>query len=139
MKSTILSAGAVPIRKAGNDWEYLILRAFNYWDFPKGMVEADEDPWNAAIRELEEETGLINFTAPHGKAFVETEPYGKGKIARYYILEINESGPIELKPNPLTGVIEHHEYRWLSYEEAYSLMVPRIKKVLDWAKGQLHS
>jgi len=139
MKSTILSAGVVPIRRKGNDWEFLILRAFNYWDFPKGMVEAGEDPWNAAIRELKEETGLINFTAPYGKAFVETGPYGKGKIARYYILEINESRSIELKPNPLTGVIEHHEYRWLSYEEAHYLMVPRIKKVLEWAEGKLHS
>lgn len=139
MKSTILSAGVVPIRKVGNDWEFLILRAFNYWDFPKGMVEAGEDPWNAAVRELEEETGLTNFTTPYGKTFIETEPYGKGKIARYYILEINEGWTIELKPNPLTKVIEHHEYRWLSYEEAHKLMVPRIKKVLEWARTQLHS
>ena len=139
MKSTILSAGVVPIRKTGNDWEFLILRAFNYCDFPKGMVEAGEDPWNAAIRELEEETGLTSFTTPYGKIFVETEPYGKGKIARYYILEINESRPIELKPNPLTGVIEHHEYRWLPYEEAHHLLVPRVKKVLEWVEAQLHS
>lgn len=139
MKTTTLSAGVVPVRKVGNGWEFLILRAFNYWDFPKGMVETGEDPWDAAVRELQEETGISNFTTPYGRTYTETEPYGKGKTARYYILEICETRPIELKPNPITGVIEHHEYRWLPYEGAHYLMVPRVKNVLDWAQKQLHS
>ena len=57
MNQTSLSAGAIPIRAKNGSWEVLLLRSFRYWDFPKGMVETGEDPWDAAIREIEEETG----------------------------------------------------------------------------------
>jgi len=40
---------------------YLLLRAYNYWDFPKGVVEVDESPLQAAIREVEEETTLTGL------------------------------------------------------------------------------
>lgn len=139
MKTIPLSAGVIPIRKAGNHWEFLLLRAYSYWDFPKGMVEANEDPWDAAIRELAEETGLTKFSIPHDKVFIETMPYGRGKIARYYIVQIEEAAEVKLLPNPITGVIEHHQFKWLTYPQAQKLIVPRIKTVLDWAQDLLHS
>ena len=36
---------------------YLLLRVFNYWDFPKGEVEAGEDALRAAVPEVKEELG----------------------------------------------------------------------------------
>jgi predicted NUDIX family NTP pyrophosphohydrolase len=37
----------------------LFVRKWNgYWSIPKGLLEDDEDPMQAAIREFEEETGL---------------------------------------------------------------------------------
>ena len=137
MKQLTLSAGAVPVNYKDGEWRFLILRAFNFWDFPKGMVEPDEDPWQAAVREVEEETGLNSFVTPKGQLYIETEPYGKGKVARYYLIEIKKPGKIRLEANPITGIIEHHEYRWVSYEEARELLVPRIQKVIDWAYLQL--
>ena len=71
---TKLSAGAIPLRKKNNRWEVLLLRAFSYWDFPKGMVEADEDPFKAALREVEEETGLTRLQSSWGNSFFETKP-----------------------------------------------------------------
>ena len=129
----VLSAGAVPVRLKQGKWEFLILRAYKYWDFPKGVVEPDEDPWDGAIREIAEETGLTKLSAPWGKIYAETEPYGKGKTARHYLVKVEEDKEIVLLPNPITGVIEHHEHRWLTYEEAKSLLVPRTKAILDWA------
>lgn len=137
MKQETLSAGAVPVTLVDGEWKFLILRAFNYWDFPKGMVEVDEDPWQAAIREVEEETGLSKFTTPIGQLFIETEPYGKGKVARYYLIQMKTPGKIRLEANPLTGIIEHHEYRWVTFEEARALFVPRLRAVIDWAYAQL--
>lgn len=53
------SAGVVVARQERGAWRYLVLRAFRYWDFPKGLVEANEDPRAAAVREVREETGLV--------------------------------------------------------------------------------
>lgn len=135
MKQTSLSAGAVPVRFKNNKWEFLILRAFKYWDFPKGMVEENEDPWNGALREVEEETGLSKLSTPWGKVFFETEPYGKGKVARYYLVKLEEDKNVMISANPLTGIIEHHEFRWCTYKEARELLVPRVQKALDWANS----
>lgn len=97
------------------------------------MVESGEDPLQAALREMEEETGLTKFKILFDKRFTETAPYGKGKVARYYIVEIKEEKPVVFVANPVTGIIEHHESRWVTYEEARDLLVPRVQAVLDWS------
>ena len=57
-----LSAGVVVVRPDGDEWLFLLLRAFRYWDFPKGMMEPGETPMQAALREVKEETGFdISF------------------------------------------------------------------------------
>ncbi|MCQ2276087.1 MAG: NUDIX domain-containing protein [Bacteroidales bacterium] len=42
--------------------EILMIYRLEKWDFPKGKVEAGEQYDEAAIREVEEETGLRNIT-----------------------------------------------------------------------------
>jgi 8-oxo-dGTP pyrophosphatase MutT (NUDIX family) len=133
MKSTFLSAGAVPVRNKNGTWEFLLLRAFKYWDFPKGMVEPGEDPWDGALREIEEETGLSKFSTPWGKLYIETPPYGKGKVARYYVVKVEGDKEIVFHPNPITGIVEHHEHRWVKFQVAHKMVVPRIQTVIEWA------
>jgi bis(5'-nucleosidyl)-tetraphosphatase len=139
MLQTTLSAVAITFIKTSVGCEVLHLRVYKYWDFPKGMVEEGEDPWSAAIRELEEETGLSKFSIPFKKVFFETKPYAKGKVARYYIVVIDEDKDIVFLPNPITGIIEHHEFRWLHISEARNLLVPRVREVLDWATEVTHT
>ena len=55
-----LSCGAVVVRKAGANWLVLMLRAYKNWDFPKGICEDGEQPKDAAIREIGEETRYRN-------------------------------------------------------------------------------
>src|SRR5690606_24534533 len=81
------SAGIVPVRFIDGVPHYLLLRAFRYWDFPKGEIEADENPLEAAIRELAEETTLTDVHFRWGQGFRETPPYARGKVARYYLAE----------------------------------------------------
>jgi 8-oxo-dGTP pyrophosphatase MutT (NUDIX family) len=61
------SAGAVVVRPFPDGWRYLLLRVYRTWDFPKGRVESRETPLQAAVREVEEETGIIGrVVAPLG-------------------------------------------------------------------------
>jgi len=134
MATKRLSAGAVVVRKDSGGYLYLLLRAYKFWDFPKGIVEAGEDPFLAALREVLEETGIQDLTFPFGERFFETEPYARGKVARYYLAETKEQD-LQLPVSLELGRPEHHEYRWLAYSEARELCMPRIQNVLDWAHG----
>lgn len=132
-----LSCGVVPFRLKGKRREYLVLRCFKNWDFPKGMKEENEEPLETARREFHEETGVKNLRLVSPELFIETEPYSNGKIARYYLGQVDENEKVTLTPNPVTGILEHHESRWLSYEEVSDKLVPRLKRVLDWAEKNL--
>src|SRR5262249_44139574 len=66
-----LCAGIVPVRFENGETQILLLRAYKDWDFPKGGVEAGEDPFDGALRELKEETGLSAVEFPWGLSFLE--------------------------------------------------------------------
>lgn len=127
-----VSAGVVIVRKEQGEWRYLLLRAYQYWDFPKGLVEFGEQPLEAARREVEEETTLTELSFNWGYIFFETGPYGKQrKIARYYLAE-SPCGDVDLPISEALGRPEHEEFRWVMLDEAYRLVSPRVKLVLDW-------
>ncbi len=131
----VLSAGVVLIRREGESCYFLLLRVFNYWDFPKGEVEPGEDFLVAARRELREETGIAELDFPWGEIFMETAPYDSGrrrKVARYYLAETGVR-EVQLPVNPELGRPEHDEYRWVTYEEGTKLLGERLRKVLRWA------
>jgi 8-oxo-dGTP pyrophosphatase MutT (NUDIX family) len=132
-----LSAGVVVLRDTSEGPRYLLLRAYKHWDFPKGMVEADETPFAAAQREVAEETGIDSLEFAWCEVYRETAPYARGKVARYYIAR-TEREDVALTPNPLTGIHEHMEYRWVDLQEALSLVTPRVKHIIEWAEAYRH-
>jgi bis(5'-nucleosidyl)-tetraphosphatase len=127
-----LSAGVVVVRRFGGEPHFLLLRAYDYWDFPKGLVESGEQPFQAAVREVEEETTLADLQFVWGREFRETPPYGKGKIARYYLAE-SPYGEVDLPVSPELGFPEHEEFRWLVYGSAAELLKDRLQPILKWA------
>jgi 8-oxo-dGTP pyrophosphatase MutT (NUDIX family) len=135
-RSTRLSAGVVVVRREGDDWLYLLLRAFNHWDFPKGMVEEGEEPLAAAIREVREESTIEDLDFAWGSNCTQTGPYSGGKVARYYLAETRRSD-VSLPINPMIGRAEHSEYRWVDFDQALELVSPRVKPVVRWAAQAL--
>ncbi|HYD56401.1 MAG TPA: NUDIX domain-containing protein [Burkholderiales bacterium] len=135
-KKVVRSAGAVVFRRTERGVRLLVLRAYKNWDFPKGLVENAEDMLSAAKREVKEETGLTDVDYPFGEEHKETVPYANNKVARYYLAETDQHA-IELPVNTALGRPEHHEYRWVSFEEAEDLLPPRLAVILEWARNLL--
>lgn len=128
-----MAAGAVVLRRRDRRWQCLVLRAYRNWDFPKGLVEPGEEPLDAALREVAEETGLRGLELPWGEIWCETEPYAGGKVARFYVAE-SASGTVVLPINPQLGRPEHHEFRWLELDVAAHLLPTRLQRILRWAQ-----
>ncbi len=135
-KKQIRAAGAVVFRRTPSGIKLLVLRAYKNWDFPKGLVESVEDQLSAAKREVKEETGLTEVDFPFGEEYRETLPYAANKVARYYLAETGQH-EIELPVSTALGRPEHHEFRWVSFEQAEELLPPRLGGVLDWVKKTL--
>jgi 8-oxo-dGTP pyrophosphatase MutT (NUDIX family) len=128
-----LSCGVVVARRSAASWVTLMLRAYHHWDFPKGIREPGEEPMEAAIREVAEETGIDALSFDWGDRYFETGPYSRGKIARYFVAT-TEKEEVVMGPSPETGKPEHHEWRWVSFDEAYDLGSPRVRQIVQWAR-----
>ncbi len=133
MIEPFLSCGIVLARSTDAGWMTLMLRAYHHWDFPKGLQEEGEESLQAALREVREETSIADVNFEWGDRFTETGPYSRGKTARYYLGRTRQE-EVVMGPSPETGEPEHHEWRWVSFDEAYDLASPRVRAVVQWAR-----
>ena len=54
-----VSAGGIVFRRFGPEARFLLIKdSYRHWGFPKGHLEEEETPAEAALRETGEETGL---------------------------------------------------------------------------------
>ena len=110
------SAGFVIFRLTPKGPRFLLLDYGKHWDYPKGHLEDGETAWQAAVRELREETGIrqvdrVNrFQRNMHYAF---DSKKKGRVAKTvtYFLGRTRVEDIELSD-------EHVGYAWLAYEKA---------------------
>jgi 8-oxo-dGTP pyrophosphatase MutT (NUDIX family) len=136
----VYSAGIVPVK----DDKFLMLRNRHYIDFPKGKLEHNETFLGAALRECKEESGLWDLDFVWGTDHKDTAPYKTSlgnkkakKISRYYVAKV-VTGDVKILPNEETGVVEHDQFYWVTYQEAQKLpLSPRIKEILDWANDMV--
>lgn len=123
-----ISYGIIPVR----DGRVLMLRAYLTWDFPKGKPESGETSIDTALREVQEESGLSNPEFKWGMAVFTSKPYKKNrKQATYYIAEF-PTGEVVIEPNPEHGRVEHHEFRWMTIDEASALLPDRLAGCDKW-------
>ncbi|WP_194725325.1 NUDIX hydrolase [Noviherbaspirillum malthae] len=104
-----------------------------YWDIPKGVQEYDESPFEAAKRELYEETGLV-FDDDH---FLEIGDFDYLADKRLYLFFVRAPANLQslahLKctshfRNKVTGLptVEMDDFRWASRSEIARLCTPEM-------------
>lgn len=112
-----LSAGGVVVRRKDGEVHVLIIRdPYENWGLPKGHLERKETEAQAALREVEEETGLrdlvlgeelplIDWYFRMGEVLVH-------KFCRFYLMESQTGDP---EPDRSEGITE---CRWVPFDVA---------------------
>ena len=111
------SAGGVVYRRTGAGYVVLLIKdSYRNWGFPKGHVEAGEDAATAALREIEEETGLVDLVMRGPLREIDWFFRFKGRLihktCHFFLLESRSGEPSPQRTEGITAV------RWLSLDEA---------------------
>ena len=111
------AAGGVVVRDGDAGTEVCIVHRPRYddWTFPKGKLDPGETFENAALREVEEETGLRCTLEPELPSTHYRDSKDREKIVRYWRMEVDEDPGFV--PND-----EVDELRWLPMDEARKLL-----------------
>ncbi len=134
-------AGFVVYRKTSDGIKYLLLyRRGNYWNFPKGHFRPGERSIDAALRELEEETGIKKSELRIIPNFRAYERFyfriGNQGIYDTVILFLAETHKPEIRIEPR----EHSGYGWFLYHDALNVIGKKYgdtRKVLKQASDFL--
>jgi 8-oxo-(d)GTP phosphatase len=124
-RADIVAAGAIVFRPGSKGGEVLLVHRPKYddWSFPKGKRDRGEQTVSAAVREVEEETGLrIRLARP---LTTQRYPTSRGmKRVFYWIGRVRDDAVApntfdiaDYVPNP-----EIDQVRWVPVEEAATLL-----------------
>jgi 8-oxo-dGTP diphosphatase len=104
----VRAAGGVIWRRGETGIEVLLIHRPRYgdWSFPKGKVKEDESDEAAAIREVEEEVGIVASLGPELESTTYRDVKGRKKTVRYWAMEL----PRGASPTEGDGV---DEWRWV--------------------------
>jgi mutator protein MutT len=112
------------LRSTQDSWKPL------WWDLPGGYIEHGETPEQGAAREAKEESGLIV------KNIKKIQVLQIGNLTKYFFATRNYSGNVSIEPNPVSGIIEHDDSKWVTIEELENIQnfvvdIEIIKKALE--------
>lgn len=141
------SAGVLLYRRAGGAAEVLLVRPggpywqrrdAGAWQIPKGAIEADETPLQAAMREFQEELG-VTLAAPPGPLARIRQAGGKWVDAFVAEQDIDADAIVsitfELEWPPRSGRLrtfpEVERARWFDMAAARAMILPSQAPLLD--------
>jgi 8-oxo-dGTP pyrophosphatase MutT (NUDIX family) len=124
MAGPIRAAGGLVTRDASGGMELILVRRtrYNDWALPKGKVEANEQPLQAAIREVREETGCeVECQGFAGEIRYEVESIPK--IVLFWRMSLVRQEPLE-ENDEITEAI------WLPIPQAIARMTYESEREL---------
>ncbi len=114
MSERVQAAGGVVLDSQGR--VALVHRPrYDDWSLPKGKLDPGESFEQAALREVEEETGLRARLVRELPSIRYSDNKGRPKVVRYWLMDVAEDPGFE--PND-----EVDELRWLEPEAALTLL-----------------
>ncbi|MFO7448017.1 MAG: NUDIX hydrolase, partial [Ignavibacteriaceae bacterium] len=115
---TIEAAGGVVLRSEGHDREVLVVHRVRHqdWSLPKGKLDPGERAEDAAVREVEEETGVHAELGPELPDVRYRLPTGL-KHVRWFRMSPVRGEPRDRPPDGEVDVA-----RWVSIDEALALL-----------------
>ena len=122
--TTHQTSGGIIVRRNQENYLFLLLRKQQRegleWIFPKGHIESQESSYQAAIREVTEETGIdeLHYIGALGTLFFsyQQEDGLHEKYVDWYLFETSVSKVI---PSEEEKIIEG---KWCHYQEAIALL-----------------
>jgi 8-oxo-dGTP pyrophosphatase MutT (NUDIX family) len=130
------SAGFILFRDSDAGPLYLLLDYGRHWDYPKGHLEQGETAWQAAVRELREETGIR-----------QVDRVGRFERDMHYMFRSPKKGLItktvtyflgRTNAEKITLSDEHSGHAWLPFEEAMTrLTYDNAREVLQAAHDSM--
>ena len=112
----VRAAGGVVVRGTGAAASVLLVHrpAYDDWTFPKGKAEPGETDEACAVREVEEETGLVCALAGELPSTFYTDAQGRAKVVRYWLMRV-VSGELSFDHEVDTA-------RWVSSTDAATML-----------------
>ncbi len=134
----LYSSGGVIYKKTGSSINIALIATKNrtVWTLPKGIIDRDESPEMAAVREINEETGLFGkIICKLGDKsywfFLKDENAKCKKTVTYFLLEYISGEPSDISP-------EVDEARWFPIDQALEILAYRSDRdILSTAKERL--
>jgi bis(5'-nucleosidyl)-tetraphosphatase len=125
-------AGIIVVRNFHGTYKVLALTTHKgILDIPKGAIEDDEFPLEAALRETIEECGISKLDFKWGVNYFEN-----GDLTCYVAETIED--PV-ISRNPETGVMEHTMAAWVSWDEIMQGTFEYIVPCIEWAKRNVEA
>ncbi|HEY8778191.1 MAG TPA: NUDIX hydrolase [Solirubrobacterales bacterium] len=112
----VRAAGGVLVRPGADGLEVAVIHRPKYedWSLPKGKLDGDETFEQAALREVEEETGMRAELGPELSPIHYRDRKGRAKLVRYWLMRVLEG---EFRPGS-----EVDELSWLDPKGAQELL-----------------
>ena len=132
-QAEVKAAGGVVWRPAGDTVAIAVAHRPRYddWSLPKGKLDEGESWEDAAVREVEEETGIRCRLGEELEPVSYQDRKGRAKVVRYWLMEPEDD--TDFTPND-----EVDQLRWLAPPEAADLLsYPHDKELVQAAALRL--
>jgi 8-oxo-dGTP pyrophosphatase MutT (NUDIX family) len=131
------AAGCVVYTGGPEQRRFLLIRdPYERWTLPKGHLEGAEDDQAAAVREVQEETGISGDLGPHiGMIIYSFYHHGQPieKRVTFFLMQVD--GSTKTTPQTSEGI---SEVAWFPAEQARRMIsYDQVRGIFDKAVGML--